>query len=258
MMKKLKCNPDTGFSLLEVLVAILIVTFFTTVAMQMMVISAAFKSKAKQYTTATTLIEADLENVRNLADQYRFPTLASPTPSPSATSLVLSSGNGLNAGDKIQFDGFPQIYTIQTPNPIPSNTPTIIISPAMTVSPRPAIGNTVVSKTSCSAKLANADIGLGNDLLNSIQSTVNSSPTVSISSITYKPVVGNPFTLTNTRNKIWLMRNDSYNFTGSVEPYDVLRIDYVVVTDNNNTPSNNVIAKLSSEVIPYASLQCIR
>ncbi|MBK1989840.1 type II secretion system protein [Sphaerospermopsis aphanizomenoides BCCUSP55] len=255
-MKKQRFNPDEGFSLLEVLVAILIVTFFTTVAMQMMVISAAFKAKAKEYTTAATLIEKDLENVRNLANAYRFPTIASPAPTVNANSLILSSVNGLSNNDNIQLQGASNSYTGSSP--VSSPTPRITISPAITSTP-PGLGTTVVSNTSCKATSANSDQGLANYLKTNIESTVTSSPTpITISSVSYKSVVGNPYTLPNTGKKIWLMRNDSYDFTGSVSPYDVLRLNYVVVKDNGNTPSTNVIAKLSSEVIPYASFQCIQ
>ncbi|MBD2293557.1 type II secretion system protein [Anabaena sphaerica FACHB-251] len=248
-MKKPKCDPDAGFSLLEVLVAILIVTFFTAVAMQMVVISAAFKAKAKVYTTATNLIQKDLENIRNLAIQYKFPTLSSV---PSAGTITLSSTEGLLNGEKIQFQGTPDVYTLTISGA------TTTISPV--INKVPASNATTVSNTSCSATSANSDKGLANRLMTSpsLVATVSGSATT-ISGIAYKPVLGaNPYVIPTTQKKLWLMRNDSYNFTGSVAPYDVLRVNYLVVKDNNGSPSTNIIAKLSSEVIPYASFQCIK
>ena len=88
-MNKPRFDPDSGFSLLEVLAAILIVTFFTTVAMQMLVISTAFKARAKEYATAANLIQQDLENIRSLADNYKFPTLTA-VPAVGATTISLS------------------------------------------------------------------------------------------------------------------------------------------------------------------------
>lgn len=258
-MKKPKCDPDSGFSLLEVLVAIVVVTFFTAVAMQMVVISAAFKAKAKVYTTATNLIQKDLENIRNLANQYKFPKLSS-VPSAGANSITLSSTQGLLNGEKIQFQGTADEYTLSISGATTTISPVLNKVPPDDTTTSPTTRATTVSNTSCSATSANSDKGLANKFMTStsVVATVSNSATT-ISGVAYKPVVGaNPFTIPNTQTKLWLMRNDSYDFTGSVAPYDVLRVNYVVVKGNNSSPSSNIIAKLSSEVIPYASFQCIK
>ncbi|MEA5575423.1 type II secretion system protein [Anabaena sp. UHCC 0451] len=258
-----KHPPDSGFSLVEVLAAIIIVTFFTTVSMQMLVVSAAFKAQAKKYTTATNLIQKDLEVVRNLAGNYSFPVVASGTPTPTvgATTLRLSSGNGLRTNDRIQFPGFPNVYTITNPNPIPTATPTITINPGI-ISPAPVAGTTVVvSNTVCSA--GSASTGLANYLQQVTQgaSYIDSSRTFSVTesgaSVTYEAVVGaNPATMTNTNQRLWLMRNDT---NVNTPPYNTLQVRYLVVEDNNGSPnSSKVVARLSSEVIPNASFQCIQ
>jgi prepilin-type N-terminal cleavage/methylation domain-containing protein len=252
-MNKPRFHPDSGFSLLEVLAAILIVTFFTTVAMQMLVISTAFKARAKEYATAANLIQQDLENIRSLADNYKFPTLTA-VPAVGATTISLSpspSPSGLANSDKVQFQGRPNVYILTISGGSTTISPGIITQPTANA--------TLVSNTTCSATSASA--GLGNFLMTNIQSTVSTTTTLTVSGVTYNSVIGNPFTLPNTQQKIWIMRNDNNNYTGAAIPYDTVRVNYLVVRDKNNAPStstSDIIAQLTSEVIPNASLQCIR
>jgi prepilin-type N-terminal cleavage/methylation domain-containing protein len=58
-------QPQTGFSLLEVVVAILIVTTFIAVAMQGMVVAMLLKSKTLQIAQANRWVQDDLELVRS-------------------------------------------------------------------------------------------------------------------------------------------------------------------------------------------------
>lgn len=258
-MNKPRFDTDSGFSLLEVLVAILIVTFFTTVAMQMVIVSTAFRARAKEYATATKLIEQDLENIRSLANQYEFPTISA-TPSPSATPsiLSLSSGNGLKHNDKIQFLGSPNVYTITAPTSIPTANPTITISPGITPPPTPSPGSTVtptpvgigtrvVSNTVCNPTPSptaspttppDTTKGLAKYLFDVTQSAtyVSSSPAFTPSPVptptptpTYKAVNNYaPYTIPGTQMRLWLMRSDSHNFIGATPPYDVLQVKYIV------------------------------
>lgn len=270
-MNTQKPDSESGFSLIEVLAAILIVTFFTTVAMQMMVISAAFKARAKDYTIANNLIQEDLENVRNLAAQYEFPRVASPTPSPTlgATTIVLSNGNGLKRNDQIQFSNSSNTYIITGPVSIPSATPTITITPGI-FSPAPVAGATgtrIGSNTVCNQVATSPitkDTGLANYLQQITQGSayIDSSKTISVTegatSVTYEAVVGaNPYTIPNTNKRLWLMRNDN---NLDVAPYNVLQVRYLVVKPrtNGDPDPRKIVAKLSSEVIPNASLQCIK
>ena len=92
-MKNLKDNPDAGFSLLEVVVALLMIFFFTTGALEMFVLSSIFKKKAIQYTTAINLIQQDMEKIKSAADQYSFPTVTT-VATAGATTVALSSTNG--------------------------------------------------------------------------------------------------------------------------------------------------------------------
>lgn len=263
-MNKPRFHPDSGFSLLEVLVAILIVTFFTTVAMQMLVISTAFKARAKEYATAAKLIEQDLENIRSLANQYEFPTLAA-VPSAGATTITLSSTQGLLTGENIQFQGTPDVYTLT----ISGSTTTI--SPGIRTVPTSAAR--VVSNTVCNPPTPspspttppNTTTGLAQRLRLNTQGSLGS-VTATYAGLTYTSVNNYaPYTIPGTQMRLWLMRND----TNSVNyPYDVLQVKYIVAgpeptptssfygTLNTNAPK--IVAELTSEVIPNASFQCIR
>ncbi|QYX29827.1 type IV pilus modification PilV family protein [Sphaerospermopsis torques-reginae] len=298
-MNKPRFHPDSGFSLLEVLVAILIVTFFTTVAMQMVIVSTAFRARAKEYATAANLIQQDLENIRSIANQYEFPTISatpSPTPSPSDSPtvfpsvLVLSSDNGLKHNDKIQFPGSPNVYTITEPTSIPTDTPTITISPGITPPPTPSlvstvtptpveIGTRVVSNTSCSAippspgsTTPDPDTGLGKKLKDKIATNVTTIPSELADNFTeeqaksftdYQAVNDySPYTITNTGLELWMIRQDIVPEELARSPYDVLQVKYVVVRskdqDKDGKLDIEILAELSTEVIPNASFQCIR
>ena len=58
-------HPEGGFSLSEVLVAILMTTIFVAVAMQGMVVAMLLKSKAFQMAEATRWVQTDVEGIRS-------------------------------------------------------------------------------------------------------------------------------------------------------------------------------------------------
>ncbi len=77
MFKSKLAKQEQGFTLVEVLVAILISTVFIAVAMQAIAIAAIFKVKAQEYSEATTWIQEDLENIKYQASNYQYTTLTS-------------------------------------------------------------------------------------------------------------------------------------------------------------------------------------
>lgn len=266
-MNKPRFDPDSGFSLLEVLVAILIVTFFTTVAMQMLVISTAFKARAKEYATAANLIQQDLENIRSLASEFQFPT-TSPTPAVGATTVTVSPvNNGLATGDKVQFEKSPYIYTISVSGSTVTITPALI--EALATPTVRLVSNTVCnptpSPTASPTTPPDTTKGLAEKLRLNTQGNLGS-VTATYGGLTYTSVNNYaPYTIPGTQMRLWLMRND----TNSVNyPYDVLQVKYIVAgpeptptssfygTLNTNAPK--IVAELTSEVIPNASFQCIR
>jgi prepilin-type N-terminal cleavage/methylation domain-containing protein len=66
-----RLNPGSaGFTLVEVLVALMISAIFTSLTMQALVTAAAFRSKAAQFDEAVSWIQEDLESVVSQANQY--------------------------------------------------------------------------------------------------------------------------------------------------------------------------------------------
>jgi prepilin-type N-terminal cleavage/methylation domain-containing protein len=68
-----KSQANQGFTLTEVLVALLITTLFIATAMQAMVFAAVFRVKAKQNAQAITWIQQDLEAVKYKATEGPTP-----------------------------------------------------------------------------------------------------------------------------------------------------------------------------------------
>lgn len=61
-----------GFTLIEVLVAILLITLFVNITLQSIVIAVVFKVSAKKSNTATVWIQQDLEKVKATASQLKY------------------------------------------------------------------------------------------------------------------------------------------------------------------------------------------
>lgn len=69
-----RCHtPEGGFTLSEVLVAILITTTFVAVAMQGMVVAMLLKSKALQISEANRWVHADVEQIRSQITPTQLP-----------------------------------------------------------------------------------------------------------------------------------------------------------------------------------------
>ena len=267
-MKNLKDNPDAGFSLIEVVVAIVMIFFFTNVALQMLVISGLFKQKATQYTTAINLIQQDMEKIKSAADTYSFPTTSAAAVGVTTVTLNpptgLATANFLTATNKVQFSNSSDIYTISS---ISSNVITIssALKKAVTAS------NYALSKTSCDLKTADSASTnkmatyFDTSLPITATATGNTAYTVNGTTYSYYPVTGTPTNLIG--QYYWLLRNETVSTDA---PYNILKINYVVQANKlpNTTPaplSTNAptildpaytLATSSTEVIPYASLQC--
>lgn len=85
--------PISGFTLIEVLVAMLVAAVFVSMTMQAIVTAAAFRVVASQYDEAVSWIQEDLESVVNQATQYEIST----QPYSSRCLATVSSG-GVAAG----------------------------------------------------------------------------------------------------------------------------------------------------------------
>lgn len=237
MFKPKLPQQEQGFTLIEVLVAILITTVFVATTMQAMVIAAVFKARAKQYSEATNWIQEDLESVRQQATVLGYTTLSAiPTTNattPPTSSLSVSSSSGFQVDNRLQIGTIND--TLFTISNISSNN--ITVTPALTAAqilitpvgtPVSLVASGSTNTTLCYANAQNN--GFGNLLSSNLPSIANSGT---------KTIAGATYTLTRTPS----VRNAA--------PYEVLEITYSVA--KGNEPA---IAKMNSEVIPNAAFQC--
>ena len=82
-----------GFTLIEVLVAMIVAAVFVSMTMQAMVTAAAFRVVATQYDEAVSWIQEDLETVINQAAQYEITTQPY-----SSRCLATLSSDGVASG----------------------------------------------------------------------------------------------------------------------------------------------------------------
>lgn len=86
MTKKLKfCTIENGFTLVEVLVAVLLTTLFVATAMQAVAISALMKLRAREYSEAITWIQEDVETVKSISSNLAEDATKCQTQNPSAS-----------------------------------------------------------------------------------------------------------------------------------------------------------------------------
>lgn len=218
-------QPEQGFSLVEVLVAILLITTFTLVAMQAVVIATVFKARAKQFAEATTWIQEDLDNVKNQAAQvpYTSTTLTTAALS-SQNTIVINSPTGLRVGDALK------VGTDATNNIIQKITGTTITLTA-TLDTNQSINSTVIAR--CNANSTSE--GFAAYLNNNLPTLTVNNPNTGTPNILRKP-----YTLTRVPN----VRNAA--------PYEVLELNYSVVPQSGGSP----VATINTEVIPDAAFQC--
>jgi prepilin-type N-terminal cleavage/methylation domain-containing protein len=104
-------KSNQGFTLVEVLVAILITTLFISVAMQGIVIAALFKAKAQESSEATTWIQEDLENVKYNAATFKYTSLTANANS-GASSISVASADDFAVDDRLKVGTDTGIYRI--------------------------------------------------------------------------------------------------------------------------------------------------
>lgn len=227
-------RQEQGFTLVEVLVAILITTLFVAAAMQAVVIAAVFKARARQYAETTVWIQEDVENVKRKAAQLKYAT------------LTAAAGTGDKILQVISVDGFAKGDTLTVGTDVTSNVissinpsatpPTLTLS--LPLDTEQSEGAVVVATNPCKASSSTA--GFGESLKQNLPPLSNSGT---------KPVANKSYTLT---------RNLSVGGTTAVSGtctanacYDLLQLTYEV-----KHGSESPIATMYTEVIPDAAFQC--
>lgn len=231
-------DQDQGFTLVEVLVAILITTVFVAVAMQAVVIAAVFKARAKQFSEATNWIQEDVESVRQQATIVGYTTLSA---APTTTSLSLSSTAGFSAGNQVQIGTISgTVYTISSPSGS-----TFTVTPALTATQISAtpVGtpvSVVIGSTNTTLCYASASTnGFGSLLRGNLPAVPSETSNSSNPNSGTKTITGGTYTLTRIATP------------KSAAPFEVLEITYSVA-QSTKPP----VAILNTEVIPNAAFQC--
>jgi Tfp pilus assembly protein PilV len=94
--RKRRAASDAGFSLLEVVIAILTITTFLTGTLQLMAINALYKARAERQTRANFWIQEDMEEVKSIAREINAvtnPKACNDTSEGYATALKVKLGN---------------------------------------------------------------------------------------------------------------------------------------------------------------------
>lgn len=111
MFKPKLLQQNQGFTLVEVLVAILIATIFVTVAMQMLAIAAVFRVRAQEFTEATNWIQENLEEVKYRASAFKYTSLAANANS-GASSITVASADDFVVNDRLRVGSDTGIYRV--------------------------------------------------------------------------------------------------------------------------------------------------
>ncbi len=258
MFKPKLPKKEQGFTLVEVLVAILIATIFVTVTMQMMVIATVFKVKAQENAEATNWIQEDLENVRFQAGNLQFPLRSSLTADATAgaNSITVGSTTDLEVGDTLKIGSDSGKYTIAT-----ISGTTLNITPKLLTNQ--VIGAAIAETTMCSANNENDSLAdkLRDTVTGSIPTTYITPPSPPVSNyVDNPPSSGNNQSTTNASLSSKLSTNKQYTLRRTTtpsnnSPYNVLKLKYEV-SQGTAFDSTNKIASFYTEVIPNVAFQC--
>jgi prepilin-type N-terminal cleavage/methylation domain-containing protein len=246
MLKLKLLKQQQGFTLVEVLVAILITTIFISVAMQAIVIAAVFKVRARQYSEATNWIQEDLESVRQRASIVGSTTLSTAPNIANPNSLSVPPGTtGFAAGNRLQIGTISDtLFTISST--YTSGSTPIPLTPALTLlqiaatpagTPVSVVATDSTNTTLCYASAS--DKGFGNLLSSNLLAVPSETDNSSTPNSGTKIIAGKTYTLSRTP----IVRNSS--------PYEVMQLTYKVAEG-----ANPEIATFNTEVIPNAAFQC--
>lgn len=246
MFKPKLPKKEQGFTLIEVLIAILIATIFITVAMQMMVIAAVFKVKAQENAEATNWIQEDLENVKYQAGRLQFPQTTLAVNAVVGASILINAPttdikNSFTTNDTFRVGLDPTNYKITAF----IDAVDVGLGPIRTLTTLPTLVQpqvtdaAVVSTKMCNP--ASRNVGLA-DLL---RDTVT---TASTNDSNYVDLSKNFRT-----GKQFIMRRTTTTSPNS--PYNVLQIQYKV-SQGTTFDDSKKIAQFDTEVIPNVAFQC--
>lgn len=261
MFKPKLPKKEQGFTLIEVLIAILIATIFVAVTMQMMAIAAVFKVRAQEYAEATAWIQEDLEQVKYQASELQLPQTTLAVNAAVGGSILINAPNtdiknSFTTNDTFRVGLDPTNYKITAFIDVGSIR-TLITIPILVQAQ--VTNAAVVSTTMCNPDTTNTNVrNLG--LADRLRDTVTgSNETGNSNSVDNPPSSGNnqtngiPLRSKKFTDKQYTLRR--ITTTSTDYPYSVLQIQYKV-SPGTTFDSSKVIAQIDTEVIPNVAFQC--
>lgn len=237
MFKQKLPQQEQGFTLVEVLVAILITTIFVAVSMQAMVLATVFKVRAQESAEATTWIQEGLEEVKYTAANLQFSqsTLTADAVK-DTSSITVSSASDFAVNDKLRVGLDTATYQI-----------TVKSGTTLTVTPK--LGTTqltnaaVVETTMCSPAARN--VGLADALRDQVNPASDQNSSYDDSSTK---------TLRTFRTKKQFRMKITTTLSDT-SPYNVLQLKYEVSPGTTFNLSKS-IANFNIEMIPNVAFEC--
>jgi len=215
-------HRQSGFTLIEVIVAMLVLSLFISIAMTGLSLSVVLKVRSRISTEATNWIQQDLEAVRSQANRISY------TLSTNATAgqpyITLASASGLVPNEHITIGRSNTIYTIHSVNG------NIVRLTSNLLTSQPATSN-ILALDKCEATTVQS--GFAYVLQQTLPPLQNGGG---------RTISGRTYTL----------RRDA--IVSAEAPHEVLQIAYSVFAPNASLP----ISTMYTEVIPNVAFQCPR
>jgi len=222
-----------GFTLVEVLVAILISTLFVAIGMQAVVFSTVLRIRAQQIAQAMDWIQEDLEAIKGHAATqvpYTQTELSQDAAANQKVIEVADSINDFRVGDSVIIGSDSTSNNVEAID-VASNQITLAASLATS---QPA-ETTVIAR--CRPNDGDTTGGFAAYLRDNL-------PTIARGGT--KTIAGKQYTLTRegSSSNSPTIRNN--------RPYEVLEITYKVTPENGDSP----VAQVSTEIIPDEFFKC--
>lgn len=226
--------PEAGFTLVEVIVAMLITAIFIVVSAQAITTAALIKARGLQISEANAWIQENLESVKVLAldtNQIEYTATTLNADAVSGQNIIsVDSARGFRVGDAVLIGADSVNNTVVSIN---SETGQItLMSSLATTKTR---GTSVIAR--CRADTATG--GYGAYLNQNLPSTTSETANSNNPDRGTRRILGATHTLTRTAT------------VRDVAPFEVSQLDFTVTNEDGRT-----IATVSTEVVPNAYFQC--
>ena len=223
--------PEAGFSLVEVMIAALVMVLLTVNLLALVVYAGMFRLKAKQSSVASTWVQQDLENVKLKANQFQIATLTVDAAA-AATSITVNrvsvGGISFSVGNTLKIGTDTVLHTISA---ISGNSITFTPGLNLAQSSSSSQNQVWVGGSSSICNASSSTTGLAQALSADLDAVVASTNTIS----------GQSYTLTRTPTPT------------NTAPYQTLAVSYSVAP---TTGGGAAILSSQTEVVPNAAFGC--